>query len=81
MFQKIFKGHPKVDNIAANTKFAVLGVATFMVPVICNKIQPPIMAAYQRHEEAKKTRLAQVNPQQQVQPVAFKANYGMKVGG
>lgn len=78
--KKIFKGHAKVENITANTKFAVLGAATFMVPVVCNKIQPPIMAAYQRSCEAKKARLAQMN-NSQGQPVAFKANYGMKVGG
>jgi len=76
--KKIFKGHKNVENIAANTKFVALGAATFIVPIVCNKIQPPIMAAYKRRDEAKKLQVAQVNSQ----PVStFKANYGMKVGG
>lgn len=77
---KIFKGHNKLENIKGVTKFGALGLATFMVPVVCNKIQPPIMAAYKRHEDAKKTQLAKVNTQP-LPNTAFKANYGMKVGG
>ena len=74
----IFKNHKSVENIAANTKFVALGVATFMVPVICNKIQPPIMAAYKKRDEAKKLQVVQINSR----PVStFKANCGLKVGG
>ncbi|MCI1273256.1 MAG: hypothetical protein LKG27_02340 [Clostridiaceae bacterium] len=72
---KIFKNHKAVHNIKLNTSFAVLGLATMAVPVICNKIQAPIMNAYKNRVEAKKAKLTPLNYQS-----TYKYNSGMKVG-
>lgn len=74
----------KMQNTA---KFLGLGIATLLIPMVCNIIQPPIMNAYKRSQEAKKAMIAeknQINQQNIVTPVkpAFssKFNYGMRIG-
>lgn len=82
-------------RIKTNAKFVAICAATLIIPAVCNAIQPPIMAAYKRKQEAKK---AQLNVNNQVKPIAelnktsFKGrnvvpdissrriNYGMRVG-
>lgn len=82
-------------RIKTNAKFLAICAATLIIPAVCNAIQPPIMAAYKRKQEAKK---AQLNVNNQVKPIAelnktsFKGrnvvpdvsskriNYGMRVG-
>lgn len=74
------------ENIKATSKFIGLCVATLLVPAACNIIQPPIMKAYKKHEDAKKAKMGVTNALPNVnQPLqtTFKGNYnhGMKVGG
>lgn len=76
-------------RMEATSKFIGLGVATLLIPAVCNIIQPPIMAAYKKRQESKKAQLGNTNitnPVTQVsQPLqtTFKSNFnrGMKVGG
>lgn len=75
-----------------NAKFFGICAATLIIPAVCNLIQPPIMAAYKRHQNAKK----ELDIKQNVQPYAvnkpsvqidsymqktsLKNNTGMRVG-
>lgn len=81
------------DRLKTNSKFFAICLATIIIPAICNVIQPPIMAAYKRKQEAKKAQLAEnmSNPAQlnkpsfsgnlgKVKPFGNKINYGMRVG-
>jgi len=84
-----------VGKMEANAKFLGLGIATLLVPAVCNLIQPPIMNAYKKSQDAKKAKIADVNSVNTVNTVnpnnttnqpakpAFngRINYGMKVGG
>lgn len=83
---KFYKG-PNINNAKMNGKFLGICAATLIIPAVCNVIQPPIMKAYKKSQDAKKAKMAQVNP-----PVATpnkplqttfsgRCNYGMKVGG
>lgn len=79
-------------RIKTNSKFFAICAATLIIPAVCNAIQPPIMAAYKRKQEAKKTQIAQDVPKTTTLnkpsftsnslPVKnlHKANYGMRVG-
>lgn len=83
------------DRMVMNGKFIGLCAATIIIPAVCNVIQPPIMNAYKKRQDAKKAKLNEAQPQlatvknqaqaPQVKPVqqTFKGrvNYGMKVGG
>lgn len=92
---KFYKEAPKVTKkaVEANVKFLGVLASTAIIPAICNVIQPPIMTAYKRSQEAKK--LAQVDnivepatvnkpsfSGKYVLPVraSGKVNYGMRVG-
>lgn len=80
-------------RMKTNAKFFAICASTLIIPAICNLVQPPIMNALKKKQEAKK--LAQVNniaaPVQVNQPSfsgkqvippigANKVNYGMRVG-
>jgi len=84
---RFYKGTGNVKNIKMNGKFLGLCAATLIIPAVCNVIQPPIMKAYKRSQDAKKAQMAQLNPP--ITPVnkplqttfSGRHNYGMKVGG
>lgn len=40
-----------------NAKFLGICAATLIIPAVCNVIQPPIMNAYKKHQETKKTKM------------------------
>lgn len=75
-----------------NAKFLGIAAATLIIPAVCNAIQPPIMAAYKRSQDAKKEQLAKNMPNAvTLNKPAFtgnplpvkssnKINYGMRVG-
>jgi hypothetical protein len=73
--QKLAKG---------NAKFLGVCASTLIIPAVCNVIQPPIMKAYKKSQEAKNTKIGtEVNPVKTAQAqTTFKGriNYGMKVG-
>lgn len=83
---KFYKGANK-KNAKMNGKFLGICAATLIIPAVCNIIQPPIMKAYKRSQDAKKAQMTQPNPP--VTPVnkplqttfSGRHNYGMKVGG
>lgn len=82
-------------RIKMTSKFLGICAATIIIPAVCNVIQPPIMNAYKRHQDAKKAKMEELSNQVQLlniskpiapvttinKPLAPKANYGMKVGG
>lgn len=84
---KFYADRPNKDAIKGSAKFVGLGIATLVIPAVCNLIQPPIMAAYKRSQDAKKTKVgSEINQvatvNQLVKPTfSGKVNYGMKVGG
>lgn len=87
--EKAFKGRPNLDKLKGNAQFLGLGIATIVIPAVCNIIQPPIMNKYKKYQESKQ---AQVGEGLQSKSVAtlnkplkttFQGSYnhGMKVGG
>lgn len=80
--------------VKANTKFLTVCAATAIIPAVCNIVQPPIMNAYKKSQEAKKAKLAEVSTPTSVNKPSFsgklaikpqssmypKTNYGMRVG-
>lgn len=94
---KIYKNASEVTKKAAGTNIKFLGVlaSTAVIPAVCNLIQPPIMTAYQKKQDAKKALAAQGDNIQTIgntnkpsfsgsNPLTMKNsqryNYGMRVG-
>lgn len=81
------------SRATGNAKFFGICLATLIIPAVCNAVQPPIMAAYKKRQDAKKANLnnAPQAPAVIEKPVAqlnsmpaksaYSANSGMKVGG
>lgn len=81
-------------RIKTNAKFLAICAATIIIPAVCNVIQPPIMAAYKRKQDAKKAQLDKNIPNTiTLNKPSFsgnlattknypagKVNYGMRVG-
>lgn len=76
--------------VKANVKFIGVLASTAIIPAICNVLQPPIMAAYQRKSEAKNA-VAKAPVVQPVGKTSFtgkplqqknynSVSYGMRVG-
>ncbi|MBP7211346.1 hypothetical protein KBA27_00770 [bacterium] len=97
LVDKFYKGKDAIkrDRVITNGKFIGVGLATILVPFVCNLIQPPIMKAIKEHAE-KKANLATQDLPKINQPItkqevsdkpkvasfsANNVNYGMKVGG
>src|SRR5574344_431520 len=92
--KKFYKGK-LTDRVETNAKFLGVAAATIIIPFVCNIIQPPIMKALKKHDEAKnavnnpiqpQTEVGNNNTNNTVRPKlasfsAGKMNYGMKVGG
>lgn len=92
--EKCYKNASEITKkaVGANTKFLAVLASTAIIPAFCNVIQPPIMEAYKKKQEAKK--LAEANiPEAPVvaNKPSFsgnylpynkisKINYGMRVG-
>lgn len=54
---KIDCGAARAAKMENNAKFIGLGIATLIIPAVCNIIQPPIMKAYKKSQDAKKAKL------------------------
>lgn len=84
--EKFYHGDGK-KNVKINAKFAGICAATLIIPAVCNVIQPPVMNAYKKHQDAKKLKIAEATTptEPSVKPVQTtfngRINYGMKVGG
>ena len=46
----------QLNLIKGNMKFLSVCAATLLIPAICNVVQPPIMAAYKKRQDAKKAK-------------------------
>lgn len=80
------------NRMKINAKFLGIAAATLIIPAVCNAIQPPIMAAYKKRQEAKKAEIAENMPKAVTlnkpsfsgNPLPIrssnKINYGMRVG-
>jgi len=79
-------------RIKTNAKFLAICASTLIIPAVCNIMQPPIMAAYKRSQDAKKAKMAENMPKAiTLNKPSFsgnslpvrnlnKSNYGMRVG-
>jgi len=93
---KVYKNESEVIKKVANTNIKFWGVlaATAIIPAVCNLIQPPIMANYQKRQDAKKE-IAKNNTIAKLDTTSkpsfsgnnsllmkktFRNNYGMRVG-
>lgn len=56
IMNKYYKGGSK-KNVKVTAKFLGICAATLIIPAVCNVIQPPVMKAYKKHEEAKKAKM------------------------
>lgn len=56
LINKFYKGGSKKD-VKVTSKFLGICAATLIIPAICNVVQPPVMKAYKKHEEAKKAKM------------------------
>lgn len=54
-------------KMVGNAKFLGICAATLIIPAVCNMIQPPIMAAYKRSQDAKKAKL-DINSSSEISP-------------
>ena len=88
LVDKLYKGN-EMKRVKGTSKFLGLCLATTLIPVVCNIIQPPIMNAIKRHNEKNENPVVQPTvqnptiqkPKTQVASFSGKMNYGMKVGG
>lgn len=76
---KFYKGDGNIKNIKMNGKFLGICAATLIIPAVCNVIQPPIMKAYKKRQDAQKAKLTTIN--KPLQTTFSSKSYGMKVGG
>ena len=96
IINKVFKNETAhvLKNIKTNSKFLSVCLSTALIPAVCNLIQPPIMAAYKKSQDAKKAEMAEATTPTSINKPAFtgklgvktqnplvgKINYGMRVG-
>lgn len=94
VIDNFYKGK-SIEKVKMNAKFLGICAATLIIPAVCNVVQPPIMRAYKKRQEAKKgldinsvqspTTISNptvVNKQLKMieKPQPNKMNYGMRVG-
>lgn len=56
LMDKYYKGEFK-KNVKMNAKFLGICAATLIIPAVCNVVQPPVMKAYKKHQDAKSAKM------------------------